>query len=110
VKLRTPDNMFVRIPNEMLIKSQVTTITRFPIRRMDIKVGVAYKEDVQKVLRVLREVVNANPNSLDEPEPLILFTDFGASSLDFLVGVWFEKTGFLQLKNSIMKDIKDRFD
>jgi small-conductance mechanosensitive channel len=65
---------------------------------------------VAKVARVLREVVDANPNGLIEPEPLILFKDFGPSSLDFLVGVWFEKTKFLVLKNSIMQDIKERFD
>ncbi|NBB77835.1 MAG: mechanosensitive ion channel [Verrucomicrobia bacterium] len=110
VKLRTLDNLFVRMPNETLIKAEVTTVTRFPIRRMDINVGVAYKEDVAKVARVLREVVDANPNGLIEPEPLILFKDFGSSSLDFLVGVWFEKTKFLVLKNSIMRDIKERFD
>lgn len=110
VKLRTLDNLFVRMPNETLIKAEVTNITRFPIRRMDINVGVAYKEDVARVARVLREVVDANPNSLIEPEPLILFKDFGASSLDFLVGIWFEKTKFLDLKNSIMREIKERFD
>jgi small-conductance mechanosensitive channel len=110
VKLRTHDNLFVRMPNETLIKAEVTTVTRFPIRRMDINVGVAYKEDVGQVIRVLKEVVDANPNSLNEPEPLILFKDFGASSLDFLVGIWFEKSKFLDLKNSIMKEIKERFD
>jgi small-conductance mechanosensitive channel len=110
VKLRTFDNLFVRMPNETLIKAEVTTVTRFPIRRMDINVGVAYKEDVQKVMRVLKEVADANPNSLNEPEPLVLFKDFGASSLDFLLGIWFEKSKFLDLKNSIMREIKERFD
>jgi small-conductance mechanosensitive channel len=110
VKLRTLDNLFVRMPNETLIKAEVTTVTRFPIRRMDINIGVAYKEDVKKVMRVLKEVAEANPNCLTEPEPLILFKDFGASSLDFLVGLWFEKTKFLVLKNSIMQEIKERLD
>ncbi len=110
VKLRTLDNLFIRMPNETLIKAEVTTVTRFPIRRMDINVGVAYKEDVKNVVRVLKEVADANPNSLNEPEPLILFKDFGSSSLDFLLGVWFEKTKFLDLKNSIMREIKERFD
>ena len=110
VELRTHDNLFVRMPNETLIKAEVTTVTRFPIRRMDINVGVAYKENVGQVIQVLKEIADANPNSLTEPAPLILFKDFGASSLDFLVGIWFEKTKFLDLKNSIMKEIKERFD
>lgn len=110
VKLRTPDNLFVRLPNESIIKNEFTNVTRFPIRRVDVNIGVAYREDPQRVMQVLREVANANPFCLDEPEPLVLFKDFGASSLDFLLGVWVEKTQFLKLKNSIMVDIKARFD
>jgi small-conductance mechanosensitive channel len=110
VKLRTLDNLFVRMPNETLIKAEVTTVTRFPIRRMDINIGVAYKEDVKKVIRILKEIADNNPNCLNEPEPLVIFKDFGASSLDFLVGLWFEKTKYLELKNSVMQEIKERFD
>ena len=56
VKLRTYDNLFVRIPNETMIKSEVTTITKFPIRRADLLVGVAYKENIEKVKELLAEV------------------------------------------------------
>jgi small-conductance mechanosensitive channel len=108
--LRTFDNRLVRIPNEQLIKSQVINITRFPIRRHDINVGVSYKEDVAKVIRVLKEVADKNPYCLDEPEPVIIFTEFGDSSLNFLFGVWFAKADFLVLRNSIMREIKERFD
>jgi small-conductance mechanosensitive channel len=110
VKLRTPDNLFVRLPNESIIKNEFTNATRFPIRRVDVNIGVAYREDPQQVMRVLREIAEANPFCLDEPEPLVLFKDFGASSQDFLLGVWVEKSQFLKLKNSIMVDIKTRFD
>jgi small-conductance mechanosensitive channel len=35
VKVRTFDNLFVRLPNESMIKTQVTTLTKFPIRRAE---------------------------------------------------------------------------
>lgn len=110
IKLRTMDNRFIRVPNETLIKSLVITITRFPVRRMDITIGVAYKENVKWVMELLVEIADANPYSLDEPRPLILFKEFGSSSLELLLGVWFSKTDFLNLKNSIMCQIKERFD
>jgi small-conductance mechanosensitive channel len=110
VKLRKYDNLFVRIPNETMIKAQVTNITKFPIRRMDINVGVAYKEDVDRVIEILKDVADKNPYCLDEPEPLVIFQNYGESSLDFMLGLWFEKTQFVMLKNSIMRDIKNRFD
>ncbi len=110
LKLRTFDNRFIRIPNENLIKNQFTNVTRFPIRRFDIDVGVAYKEDIDHVIRVLADIADKNPFCLDEPAPLILFKGFGDSALDFLLGVWFEKSDMLNLRNTIMKEIKRRFD
>ena len=110
VKLRKFDNLFVRIPNETMIKAEVTNVTKFPIRRMDINIGVAYKEDVDRVIEVLGEVANNNPYCLDEPEPVIIFQNYGASSLDFMLGLWFEKNNFIMLRNSIMRDVKNRFD
>ena len=52
IKLRTFDNKYVRIPNEILIKTEFTNITRFPIRRVDLMLGVAYKEDIARVREV----------------------------------------------------------
>jgi small-conductance mechanosensitive channel len=71
VKLRTFDNLFVRIPNETLIKSEVTTLSRFPIRRLDLQLGVAYKEDIEQVRKVLMAVADSNPLCLDEPSPAV---------------------------------------
>jgi small-conductance mechanosensitive channel len=77
---------------------------------MDLTIGVAYKEDVAKVMQVLKELAAANPLVLDEPTPLIMFDTFGDSSLNFRFGLWFEKSNFLKLRNSIMQEIKARFD
>jgi small-conductance mechanosensitive channel len=110
VKIKTFDNKYVRIPNEKLLGSELTNITRFPIRRLDINLGVAYKTDINHLKSVLREIAAANPYCLDEPEPLIVFTNFGDSALEFLFGLWFYKTDYLNLKNSVMQEIKERFD
>jgi small-conductance mechanosensitive channel len=110
VKIKTFDNQYIRIPNEKLLGSELTNITRFPIRRIDINLGVAYKTDVNHLTSLLREMAAANPFCLDEPEPLIVFKNFGDSALEFLFGVWFYKTDYLNLKNSIMQEIKERFE
>lgn len=110
VKLRTFDNKYIRIPNETIIKSDVTNVTHFPIRRVDLSVGVAYKEDISRVRKVLLDVAKKNPLCLNEPEPLVIFSGFGNSSLDLLLLVWAVKTDWLKLKNSITEEIKKRFD
>ncbi|MGD8319172.1 MAG: mechanosensitive ion channel family protein [Gemmatimonadota bacterium] len=110
VKIRTFDNKMVRIPNETLVKSQLTNITRFPIRRVDINVGVAYKEDIGRVREILLDVAEANPMVLMEPAPLVIFQGYGSSSIDFLFAVWAKKESWLNVKNSIAEDVKRRFD
>ncbi|GAB5380684.1 MAG: mechanosensitive ion channel family protein [Aliiglaciecola sp.] len=110
VKIRTFDNLFVRVPNESMIKSQVTTLTRFPIRRADLKIGIAYKEDIEKVKTILNEVADKNPMCLNEPAPLFILLGFGTSSVDIQFSVWAKRENFLLLKNEIYQQIKEAFD
>lgn len=110
VKLRMFDNKFVRIPNEMIIKSMVTNITRFPIRRVEMKISFAYKENIAQVKEILMDIANKNPLALQEPKPVINFDAFGSSSIDLAFNVWAAKEDFLALRNSIQEEIKVRFD
>lgn len=110
VKLRTLDNKFVRIPNETLVKSTVTNITRFPIRRVDVRLGVAYKEDPKRVREVLLDLAEQNPVCLMEPEPIVVFEGFGESSLNLLFAVWTTRENFLAMKNSIQEEVMERFE
>ena len=109
VKLRTFDNLFVRIPNETM-KSEVTNLLRFPIRRVDLQVGVAYKEDLREVREVLMDVADRNPLCLEEPAPLIIFQGYGDSSINHQFSVWAKTEHFLELRNSIPLEIKEAFD
>ena len=110
VKLRTFDNLYVRIPNESLIKSETTTLTRYPIRRIDIKLGIAYKEDITRTRKILEQLARDNPLCLEEPGPLFIFLGFGDSSLDLQFSVWVKRENFLVLMNSIKEEIKCAFD
>lgn len=110
VKLRTYDNRFVRIPNEDLVKTAFLNLTRFPIRRADIPVGVAYKENVARVREILFQVAREHPEALMEPEPQFFFQDYGPSSLDFLFGVWVSTERYFEVRNELRETIKERFD
>jgi small-conductance mechanosensitive channel len=110
IKIRTFDNLLVRVPNENIIKDRLTNLTAFPIRRVDLKVGVAYKEDLDRVRQVLLEVADRNPTCLAEPAPRIVFTGFGDSSLDLELWVWAATENFFTLKTELQVDIKRAFD
>lgn len=110
VKVRTFDNKMVRIPNETLVKSRFTNMTRFPVRRYDLAVGVAYKEDLERVREVLLDVADANPDVLMEPQPLVIFQGYADSSINFTLAVWARRENFLNVRNAIAEDVKKRLD
>ena len=110
VKIRTFDNLYVRVPNESMIKTQVTTLTRFPIRRADLILGIAYKEDIEQVKALLALLADNIPLCLSEPAPLFILKGFGTSSVDIQFSVWAKKENFLVVKNEMYQQIKEAFD
>lgn len=110
VKLRTLDNLYVRIPNESLIKSRLTNFSRFPIRRLDLPVGVAYGEDLDRVTRVLTDLVADNPHCMEEPAPFVILQQFGGSSVDLQLSFWVRREDVRTLRSDMMFAIKAAFD
>lgn len=110
VKLRTFDNLYVRVPNETIIKTQVTNNSHFPIRRYDMKIGVAYKENLERVRGILFDVAYDNPLVLVEPEPLFIFLGFGDSSLDMQFSIWGSRQNWLEMRNQMHLEVKAAFD
>lgn len=109
VKLRTFDNRLVRIPNEAILKSKVINVTKFPIRRYDLKVGVAFDEDLEKVKDVLGAVAESNPLCLEEPEPLFIVVGFGDSSMQLQFSVWAASENFLEMRNTMHDHVIEAF-
>src|SRR5690606_30335305 len=110
LKLRTVDNLYVRIPNETLIKSNVTNYTRFPLRRIDLVLGIARKENVSKVKELLLNVVAQHPVCLEEPKPFVIMTGFGASSMDLQLSFFVRKDVILVTRSEILEKIKQRLE
>ncbi|MBN1994132.1 MAG: mechanosensitive ion channel family protein [Anaerolineae bacterium] len=110
IKLRTFDNTYVRIPNETIIKTQVSTLTKFPIRRVDLQIGVAYKEDIARVQQILAAVADKNPLCLEEPPPLFIVQGFGDSAINIQFSVWGQREEYLTIKNQLQIEIKVAFD
>jgi small-conductance mechanosensitive channel len=110
VKIRLFDNSLVRIPNENIIKQRLTNFTHFPIRRIDTPIGVAYKEDMKRVKKLLFEVADNNPLCLDDPKPQFVYDAYGDSALEFRFCVWTAKDNFMALKTAIRIEIKEALD
>ena len=80
----TIDNKVLVIPNHKYLTSILYNWTENgKTTRENIKVGVAYGSDVELVKKLLIEAAENHPKVLKKPKPLVLFTNFGDSSLDF---------------------------
>ena len=109
-KLRTFQNLLVRIPNETLIKSEITNMSAFPIRRVDLELGVAYKEDLTRVRSILDTLAAENPMILENPPPQFMFTGFGDSAQTFKYCIWATMDEWFKVKTQFQLTIKEAFD
>ena len=88
-QVRTFDNAVVFVPNSAFLSSTFTNWTHNgKMVRKSIPLGVAYGTDVNLVTDTVMDIVNNDPDVLKNPEPSILFMNFGASSLDFELRIW----------------------
>jgi len=110
IKLKTFDGRYVRVPNETMIKTEVINITRYPIRRANISVSVAYKEDISNVLAILSDIAANEPLALAEPQPSLHVDSFADSGVNINYGVWTDKDNVVNLRNALMIKIKERFE
>jgi small-conductance mechanosensitive channel/prefoldin subunit 5 len=111
-EVQTFDNAKIFLPNSTLIANQVTNWThRNDVRiRRDVLVGVAYGSDVQLVKKLLLEAASEHPAVMSSPEPFVLFSDFGASSLDFTLRFWVRHVDFgLSSCSEIRESIDAKF-
>jgi small-conductance mechanosensitive channel len=109
VKIRTFDNVFIRVPNERLANTQLTNVTRYPIRRMDFTIRVDFSEDMSTVESILRDIAANDPACLAEPEPFVLFREFTDAGATVMFGVWFQKADYVAVKNRVFTAILSRF-
>lgn len=89
IKLRTTravtiDNKVLIIPNHLYLTNILYNWTQNgSVTRENVEVGVAYGSDIRLVEKILINVANNHESILDDPKPLVLFTNFGDSSLNF---------------------------
>lgn len=89
IKLRTTravtiDNKVLIIPNHLYLTNILYNWTQNgSVTRENVEVGVAYGSDIRLVEKILIKVANNHESILDDPKPLVLFTNFGDSSLNF---------------------------
>jgi len=106
--VRTYDGSEVIVPNSELISKQVINWTLSnEQRRLKIEVRTSLNADPRVVMKLLREIATSHPNTLTNPEPMILFDGYGNSSLDFTVYMWINFNVSFSTRSEVALQIYD---
>ena len=72
------------VPNKEFITGRILnwTLTN-TVNRITIPVGIAYGSDTEQARNILLDIAKNHPEILDDPEPVVIFENFGDSSLNF---------------------------
>jgi small conductance mechanosensitive channel len=106
----TIDNQTLVIPNNKIWGDVIKNVTAQKARRVDLVIGVSYSDDVEKVERVLEEILAADERILSDPPPVIKLHELGDSSVNFIVRPWATREDFWNVYWDTLRAIKIRFD
>jgi len=87
-RIRTQQNTYVVIPNKHIIDSVLVNHTKHGETRVEVDIGIAYKESIAEARRVLLEAVSKIDGVLADPAPDVVVTGTGSSSVDLRVRLW----------------------
>jgi small conductance mechanosensitive channel len=112
-EVETLDGLGILIPNKDVFQNAIVNYTRTPQRRMDLRMGTAYADDMETVRRVVLQAMAGIPHRDATREAQVFFEGFGDSSIDFQVRVWLTQSNqqaFLKARSEAMIAIKRAFD
>lgn len=112
-QLRTLQGQLVRIPNGSVYGSPIVNFTQARGRRVDLGCGTSYGDDLEKAKRVALEAMQGVEGRDPDREPELFYTEFGSSSINFVIRFWLKDTGqktFLAAQSDAIMRLKAAFD
>jgi potassium efflux system protein len=110
-RLTTSDGAEVIIPNGDMISHHVINWTLSNNnRRIELIVGVAYGSDIDKVKKMLKDMLAGREDIMSDPAPSVFLHNLNESSVDFRMFFWAADIAtWLELKSRVLTDIYVKF-
>lgn len=108
--ITTFDNKLIQLPNGSLSNSNITNYTANKKRRVDIDISVSYSSDIDKVKKVINELISKNELVLKEENNYVKLSKHDDSALVFAVRVWTKTENYWDLYFDLMESIKKTLD
>lgn len=92
VTIVQPENNLVLIPNSKIVEAPFKNYSRTTRARIILPVGVGYESDLEFVKELTMKVVAEHFEQKNNEEIELFFTEFGDSSINFVVRFWVDAT------------------
>lgn len=108
--LKSADGKRVVVPNGKILAGNIVNFSREPVRRNEFIIGVSYDADVDQVLTLLREVVDADSRVLQDKGVQVGLNELAASSMNFVVRCWSNSGDLQDVYWDLLKNFKRALD
>ena len=109
-ELNTPDNVLTILPNSAIIAGTIKNYTTNPKRRVDFVMGIAYEDDIDKAIGIMKGIIEADSRIDKDPAPVLVVGELADSSVNLIVRVWSSKDDYWPIKFDLTKAFKEAFD
>ena len=108
--ITTKDQKRVYIPNSILTSQSVTNYSYMTERMIPFVFDIGYNNDHHEAIRILRDVFAKDKRILNAKYMEIGISEFGDNSVRISAFAEVKTSQFLEVRYSIMSDVKDAFD
>jgi small conductance mechanosensitive channel len=108
--LASPDNVRVIIPNAQATSGSILNYSVNGTRRVDLVVGVSYKDDLKKAQKVIEQVLADDDRVLTEPAAKVAVSGLGDSSVNFVIRPWVKSADYWDVYFDITAKVKLSLD
>ena len=106
----TTDNKTIQLPNGTLSNSSIINYSANEKRRVDINLSVAYDSDIDKVKKIVKDVINKHNKILKDEPIFVRLTKHDESALVFTLRVWVNTPDYWDVNFDLLESIKKEFD
>lgn len=108
--LITPDHKSIVLPNGTLANGTITNFTKCPTRRLDILVGISYKDDIKRAKEVLINLLMADSAVLKDEDVIVFVDTLGESSVVLNLRCWTLQSDYWTAKWRLTEEVKYTLD
>lgn len=109
-ELHTPDNVQIIVPNSQLWGTAIKNYSHHETRRVDFVLGIGYGDDIGKATDALMALISADERTLSDPEPMVVVSNLGESSVDLTIRVWVKAEDYWNVKFDLTRAMKEEMD